>query len=34
MKEQWRQVGNAVPAKLAEEIAKEIKNTYNYGRHS
>ena len=25
MKQQWRQVGNAVPAKLAEEIAKEIK---------
>lgn len=25
MKDQWRQVGNAVPAKLAEEIAKKIK---------
>lgn len=26
IKDQWRQVGNAVPAKLAEEIAKKIKN--------
>ena len=26
IKDQWRQLGNAVPAKLAEEIAKKIKN--------
>lgn len=28
MKEQWRQIGNAVPVKLVEEIAKQIKKQY------
>lgn len=27
-KDQWRQIGNAVPPKLVMEIAKEIKNQY------
>ena len=27
-KEQWRQVGNAVPTKLAEILAKKIKTNY------
>ena len=27
-KEQWRQIGNAVPPKLAEAIAKQINKQY------
>ena len=27
-KEQWRQIGNAVPSKMAEIIAKKIKEMY------
>ena len=32
MKDQWRQIGNAVPVKMANILAKSIRETYFNGK--